>query len=104
MKTDQGSFELSPNILKLLIIGYGILISLILVAIWLFDDTELVNLFVHSAIETSGAVASIAIAVLIFILLKQNQYSQSYAFLAYGFRSEERRVGKECRSRWSPYH
>src|SRR5215213_3352238 len=23
---------------------------------------------------------------------------------AYGRRSEERRVGKECRSRWSPYH
>ena len=23
---------------------------------------------------------------------------------ANGFRSEERRVGKECRSRWSPYH
>src|SRR2546430_12728719 len=22
----------------------------------------------------------------------------------YGLRSEERRVGKECRSRWSPYH
>src|ERR1022692_2193005 len=22
----------------------------------------------------------------------------------YGHRSEERRVGKECRSRWSPYH
>src|SRR5258706_5175498 len=22
----------------------------------------------------------------------------------YGPRSEERRVGKECRSRWSPYH
>ena len=22
----------------------------------------------------------------------------------YGGRSEERRVGKECRSRWSPYH
>src|SRR2546427_12663843 len=22
----------------------------------------------------------------------------------YQFRSEERRVGKECRSRWSPYH
>src|SRR5215204_6863662 len=25
-------------------------------------------------------------------------------FGAYGVRSEERRVGKECRSRWSPYH
>ena len=24
--------------------------------------------------------------------------------LHYDFRSEERRVGKECRSRWSPYH
>ena len=24
--------------------------------------------------------------------------------LAHGTRSEERRVGKECRSRWSPYH
>ena len=23
---------------------------------------------------------------------------------AFGIRSEERRVGKECRSRWSPYH
>ena len=22
----------------------------------------------------------------------------------HGMRSEERRVGKECRSRWSPYH
>ena len=22
----------------------------------------------------------------------------------HAFRSEERRVGKECRSRWSPYH
>ena len=24
--------------------------------------------------------------------------------IAQAFRSEERRVGKECRSRWSPYH
>src|SRR2546427_6540502 len=26
------------------------------------------------------------------------------ARIALGHRSEERRVGKECRSRWSPYH
>ena len=26
------------------------------------------------------------------------------AFAAVESRSEERRVGKECRSRWSPYH
>ena len=24
--------------------------------------------------------------------------------VSFSFRSEERRVGKECRSRWSPYH
>ena len=26
------------------------------------------------------------------------------SYLNNAFRSEERRVGKECRSRWSPYH
>ena len=33
--------------------------------------------------------------------------TQPYALAADGgkqLRSEERRVGKECRSRWSPYH
>ena len=34
-----------------------------------------------------------------------NQYSQTEALnREAGRRSEERRVGKECRSRWSPYH
>ena len=28
----------------------------------------------------------------------------SKAVAGVGVRSEERRVGKECRSRWSPYH
>ena len=27
-----------------------------------------------------------------------------YGYDSQGYRSEERRVGKECRSRWSPYH
>ena len=27
-----------------------------------------------------------------------------YYIMKMGNRSEERRVGKECRSRWSPYH
>ena len=30
--------------------------------------------------------------------------SFSYHEVAWTGRSEERRVGKECRSRWSPYH
>ena len=31
-------------------------------------------------------------------------FSYSKAFFCMQWRSEERRVGKECRSRWSPYH
>ena len=32
-------------------------------------------------------------------------FKQQYpAALQFAYRSEERRVGKECRSRWSPYH
>ena len=27
-----------------------------------------------------------------------------YLYISQAERSEERRVGKECRSRWSPYH
>ena len=30
--------------------------------------------------------------------------SPAFSHLFLDFRSEERRVGKECRSRWSPYH
>ena len=30
--------------------------------------------------------------------------SEANATQLFGTRSEERRVGKECRSRWSPYH
>src|SRR3989441_7364951 len=33
-----------------------------------------------------------------------NADGSHHRFLLKGSRSEERRVGKECRSRWSPYH
>src|SRR5690606_756121 len=37
---------------------------------------------------------------------KARRHAAAYWLLEDGFlrRSEERRVGKECRSRWSPYH
>ena len=31
-------------------------------------------------------------------------FNLKYKTSKYSLRSEERRVGKECRSRWSPYH
>src|ERR1035437_5941073 len=42
------------------------------------------------------------------IQLEQNPFvvggQQPRLYFGLHFRSEERRVGKECRSRWSPYH
>ena len=37
-------------------------------------------------------------------LRKVNSENRMKAVASVTFRSEERRVGKECRSRWSPYH
>src|SRR2546430_7343095 len=37
-------------------------------------------------------------------LLLQALFAVALIALVVVFRSEERRVGKECRSRWSPYH
>ena len=37
---------------------------------------------------------AIVVAIVIWVILDKTTFG----------RSEERRVGKECRSRWSPYH
>ena len=39
-------------------------------------------------------------------LVALNNFGKSNVLsgIDFGLRSEERRVGKECRSRWSPYH
>ena len=38
------------------------------------------------------------------LLLSEDVLAAIRAVKILGIRSEERRVGKECRSRWSPYH
>src|SRR3712207_9579016 len=54
---------------------------------------ELIELQAHEGVNTCG---------------RSGQRHDKVGFLLasedVGYRSEERRVGKECRSRWSPYH
>src|ERR1041385_4267434 len=52
------------------------------------------------------AVAVMAIVgLIVFELLRESRPSMfKFGFKFLTRRSEERRVGKECRSRWSPYH
>ena len=39
-----------------------------------------------------------------FLVTSYEFHLEFFIFSVCGSRSEERRVGKECRSRWSPYH
>ena len=51
---------------------------------------------------------TLAVSVLVHILgqflKKRINFLEKFCIPAPVIRSEERRVGKECRSRWSPYH
>ena len=55
---------------------------------------------IHSEAEKFGRNANIRSACIYGGVEKYPQQKE----LQRGVRSEERRVGKECRSRWSPYH
>src|SRR5256886_16240220 len=91
---------------------------------FIFDDPDSWNAFLNSVVIAAGMVL-IALplgAALAFLLTRNDLPGQriievlvlvpvfiSPMVLAFGYvvamgpRSEERRVGKECRSRWSPY-
>ena len=78
------------------------------------DDNSIKNLFYLSALNDPSMVQfmhrSLAYLIFlfylfIFVIIYKNKLSGLFkAIIVTGFRSEERRVGKECRSRWSPYH
>ena len=51
-------------------------------------------------LETAGGPLNLVVAFVLCILI---ELPFAFAYME-AIRSEERRVGKECRSRWSPYH
>src|SRR2546426_3883559 len=54
-----------------------------------------------SSVVRAGAVTAVIIEHDMDVVFR---YSDRIVMMHEGRRSEERRVGKECRSRWSPYH
>src|SRR3989449_1992444 len=73
-----------------LMIGLGLL-SVAIAAVLLLVQRDYKRLFAYSTIEHIG-IALIGFGI------------GGVGVFAGAWRSEERRVGKECRSRWSPYH
>src|SRR3712207_8483145 len=65
-----------------------------------------------AALSPASFVRYAELGVNLFVGLRGTDISELRGFIesyratwqAAGHRSEERRVGKECRSRWSPYH
>ena len=51
-----------------------------------------------------GTIWSLLPPILAIMLALITKEVYSSLFVGIVVRSEERRVGKECRSRWSPYH
>ena len=72
-------------------------ILLVLIAIWLFIPTVCAQ---KVGLVLSGGGAKGLTHIGIIRALEENNIPIDYIT----GRSEERRVGKECRSRWSPYH
>ena len=58
-----------------------------------FNNMEQMQAIVQACVETSSPV-----------IMQVSSGARKYANPTILRRSEERRVGKECRSRWSPYH
>src|SRR5258708_2302024 len=63
------------------------------------DDAAVALLPVPGKQREGDAAAGDLVEIAPYVLDSQDAVLEQYAM-----RSEERRVGKECRSRWSPYH
>ena len=66
------------------------------------NDFKMYHIF-HNVGGVFGYVFA-AFAIVMCVLGVIFKMSPKYIVMMGLFRSEERRVGKECRSRWSPYH
>ena len=81
--------------------SFGLLIALLTLLI--------IAIVTGCTIPIWGVWTWLALLVIGIVVLGETMYNLGQQELFYNYdelvvRSEERRVGKECRSRWSPYH
>ena len=72
-------------------------------------DTRIVGSYLgENSLAAVGATTTLSNLMIGFLMGLANGFAiitaQKFGARDYAGRSEERRVGKECRSRWSPYH
>ena len=81
-----------------------IIVSLVsLVGVFLLSIKE--NIFrKYIYLLVSLAVGALLGDAFIHLIPESFKNSSNATYVSLAVRSEERRVGKECRSRWSPYH
>src|SRR5256886_16336425 len=73
------------------------------------EDRDVVYLWVDGVYVKAGLEKDKAAILVVLAALRDGQkvilaVESGYRESTESWRSEERRVGKECRSRWSPYH
>ena len=86
---EKDKMEILPVKSLMLRMGVPMMISMVLQAVYNIVDSAFV-----SNMEDNGELALNALTL---------AFPLQMLIVAIGIRSEERRVGKECRSRWSPY-
>src|SRR3989475_9862864 len=70
----------------------------------LADDLESRQALQSKLIGAALYPAIVTLVAIVIVLFLVSYVVPQVASVFAGTRSEERRVGKECRSRWSPYH
>src|SRR2546422_9967475 len=65
---------------------------------------EILNLSINETLPRSVLTHGTTMATTVALVVLAGEVLRPFALVMTFARSEERRVGKECRSRWSPYH
>src|SRR3712207_7540528 len=73
--------------------------------IWIEIKIGGLDLSINKAVLYLVLTCALTVGTMVFIARRMQQKPNRTQTIVEGaYRSEERRVGKECRSRWSPYH